>query len=265
MIEALILGALQGIAEWLPVSSEGLIFIVKTNFFPGEETLTELVSYALFLHLGTFLAALIYFWKDVKKLLLALFKYKKATKEIQGTLKFLIISSVISGILGVLFLELLEIFDFNITDFSKWLTLVVALLLFITAFLQIKGGEGGHRGPAEVKNKDAFILGLVQSLAALPGLSRSGLTVSALLISNFKKQSALYLSFLMSLPIVLGGNIILNLNTIDLSLPAIVALATSFIFGLITIKALLALAKKINFGYFVLMFAVLTLIAVFIT
>lgn len=264
MIEALVLGALQGIFEWLPVSSEGLIFIVKTNFFSGAETLEDLVSYALLLHLGTFLAALIYFWPEVKLLIIALFKYKKANKSTKLTLKFLIISTIISGMIGLVLLQLLEKINFSLDSGAKYLTLLVALLLFITGFMQLKGGKGGQRGPESIKVKDSVILGVVQSLAALPGLSRSGLTVSSLLMSKFNKQTALHLSFLMSLPIVLGGNIILNSTAVNFNLESLVALSASFIFGLLTIKSLLVLAKKINFAYFVLVFAFLTLLAVFL-
>jgi undecaprenyl-diphosphatase len=262
MIEALILGALQGIFEWLPVSSEGLIFIVKTNFFSGSgETLEDLVSYVLFLHLGTFFAALIYFWPQVKKLLVAIFNFNKASKSTQLSLKFLIISTFISGIIGIVLLQSLEKLNFSIESGAKYLTLVVALLLFITAFLQLRGGQGGKREAEKIKVKDGIILGIVQSFAALPGLSRSGLTVSSLLMLKFNKQTALHLSFLMSLPIVLGGNIILNYKAISFNIESLLALSASFIFGLLTIKSLLILAKKINFGYFVLIFAILTLLA----
>ncbi|NCD00862.1 undecaprenyl-diphosphate phosphatase [bacterium] len=264
MFESFVLGAIQGIFEWLPVSSEGFIFLVKANFFNSTETLGGLISQALFLHLGTFFAALIYFRKDVKDLIIALFNYKKADKKKKKILNFLIISSIVSGVLGIVFLRLVEEINLDISSLSKWITIIVAGLLFITAFLQIKGGKGGDKKESDIKNKNSIILGITQAFAALPGLSRSGLTVSVLLLSNFNKKTALYLSFLMSLPIVLGGNIILNTGEVVLNVNSLIGLFTSFIFGLLTIKSLLLLAKKVNFGYFVLFFAVITLLAVFI-
>ncbi len=264
MLEAFFLGAVQGIFEWLPVSSEGFIFLIKANFFNSSETVSELIAYALFLHLGTFLAALIYFRKDVKMLVVTLFNYRKADQEKKKLLNFLIISSLVSGVLGLVFLKLIEKIEIDISGITKWITIIVALLLFITAFLQIKGAKGGNKENKDIKTKNSLVLGLVQAFAALPGLSRSGLTVSALLLSNFNKKTALYLSFLMSLPIVLGGNIILNSGGVIFNIESLIGLLSSFIFGLLTIKSLLLLAKKVNFGYFVLFFAVITLLAVFI-
>jgi undecaprenyl-diphosphatase len=101
-------------------------------------------------------------------------------------------------------------------------------------------------------------------LATLPGLSRSGSTVSALLLLGFQKSLSLKLSFLLSMPIVLAGNILLNLNTINFSVDNLVALTASFAFGLLTINLLLKLAKKINFGLLVIIFGLLTISSLFI-
>jgi len=272
MAESIILGIVQGIAEWLPVSSEGLIFLIKANFFPGEESLTDILKLALFLHLGTFLAALVYFKKDVWLLLKALFNDKKADKKTKSILDFLIIATIISGLLGLLFIKVLDSVEIDVAQGSRAITLLVGLLLLVTAFLQFKVNyrkktvscsvnEDADR--SKIKKRDGVILGIVQSLAVLPGLSRSGLTVSALLIRKFDESKALKLSFLMSLPIVLGGNIILAIDSFSLSLEMFVALVFSFVFGLITIDLLLRLARKVNFAIFVLIFAILTIASVF--
>src|SRR3989339_2261259 len=100
MLEQIILGIIQGIAEWLPISSEGLIILVKSNFF-SQATLGENIRLALFLHLGTFLAALIYFRKDVFSLFNALFNFKKSEAETKKLFRFLIGATLISGILGL--------------------------------------------------------------------------------------------------------------------------------------------------------------------
>ena len=96
MLEQIILGIIQGIFEWLPISSEGVIVLIAKNFFE-EQTLETIIKQALFLHLGTFLAALIYFRKDVWSLLKTLFNYKSAEKDIQRIFKFLVIATLISG------------------------------------------------------------------------------------------------------------------------------------------------------------------------
>lgn len=273
MFESIILGIVQGVAEWLPVSSEGLIFLIKANFFPGGEDLTEILKLALFLHFGTFLAALVYFRKDVWLLLKALFDYKKLDKETRGILDFLIITTIISGFLGLLFIKILASIDFNIVPASQAITLFIGFLLLATAFLQFRAsqkkkiiplGPDEESGRKEINKKDGVILGIMQSLAVLPGLSRSGLTVSTLLIRKVDESLALKLSFLMSLPIVLGGNIILNLDKFSLDLEFFIALVFSFAFGLLTIDLLLRLSKRVNFAIFVLIFAILTLASAFI-
>lgn len=265
MWEALILGAVQGIVEWLPVSSEGVIFLLKANFFPGSEV-EEILKQALFLHFGTFLAALVYFRKEVAGLVKALFRYPEAEMETRKLLHFLIVTTVISGILGYFLYELsLGVSKENLT--ARTVTLAVGVLLLFTAYLQFRARKTKakeFRGYSGINKTDNIVLGLAQAAAAFPGLSRSGLTVSALLLRKFEEQTALKLSFLMSMPIVFGGNIILNAEKFNLSPESMLALGSSFVFGLITIGSLLKLAEKVNFALFVLMFALLTIAAAFL-
>lgn len=264
MLEQIILGIVQGITEWLPVSSEGVIVLIAKNFLKEGITIETVVKQALFLHLGTFLAALVYFRKDVLSLIKTLFNYKSAKIETQKIFKFLLISFLISGFLGFALLKIFIGLEDQISLSAKAITLLIGFLLLITAYLQIKAPKQGHRKSIDLKNTDSVLLGLIQGLAVLPGLSRSGLTVSTLLLRKFDDQDALKLSFLMSLPIVLAGNIILNFNDLIFSNDLIWGLIFSFIFGLLTIDLLLKIAKRINFGYFVLIFGLLVLGSVFI-
>jgi len=268
MLENIILGTIQGIAEWLPISSEGLIFLVKTNFFQTG-TVDELIHQALFLHLGTFFAALIYFRKETWFLLKNLLCYKKAESETKKVLNFLIISFLISGVLGYVIIRFLANLDIQLKSAGKMITAAIGVLLLITAGLQLKAKKTGLRKYANIKNSDSILLGFMQTLAALPGLSRSGLTVSALLLRKFDDHVALKLSFLMSLPITLAGNLVYNLPYVIKNVETIHELSLlgvlfAFIFGFLTIGVLLKIAQKINFSYFVLGFAILTLLAVLI-
>ena len=104
---------------------------------------------------------------------------------------------------------------------------------------------------------DAIILGIVQGMAILPGLSRSGLTISTLLLRKFDDTHALTLSFLMSLPVVFGGNILLNANAFLFTTSNLWGSLFAFGFGLATIHLLLKVSQRLNFGYFVLLFGVL--------
>jgi len=258
MLENFILGLIQGIAEWLPVSSEGIIVLVKTKFFGGAET-EVLIREALFLHLGTFFAALVYFRKDVKKLL----KFNSFDDSTKKLFSFLAIATVISGAVGYVLLQaIMALEDFVVID-AKRLMLVIGGLLLITAYLQFKSKKQ-LKGEKGIQKKDGILLGLVQGLAVLPGLSRSGTTVATLLVRGYDDSLALKLSFLMSLPIVLAGNILLNLGGLTFSVELAVGLVTAFVFGLLTIDTLIRLTRKINFGYFVLIFALFSFIAAFI-
>ncbi len=264
MFEYSVLGIIQGVAEWLPVSSEGWIVLIKTHFFPSSQDFTSIVRQALFLHFGTFLAALVYFRRDVMNILGSLRRFRHEPRENRNLLTFLAISTLISGTLGLLLIKGLARITSHFESTGKVLTACVGLLLLGTAFLEFKAKKGGHRDLKNITLTDGILLGLAQGFAALPGLSRSGLTVSSLLLRRFDKACALKLSFLMSLPIVLAGNIVLNLNQLSFSKEALAGLFFSFIFGLGTIHLLLKIAEKIQFGYFLLIFSALTLTSVFL-
>jgi undecaprenyl-diphosphatase len=264
VLEQIVLGIIQGITEWLPVSSEGVIVLVVKNFFDSGVNIETVIRQALFLHLGTFLAALIYFRKDVWSLVRTLLNYQAASLEIRKIFKFLIITTLISGFLGFVLVKIFVGLEERLFLSAKLITLIVGLLLLITGGLQIKARGGKYKQANQLKKGDGFLLGLMQGLAVLPGFSRSGLTVSILLLRKFDEAVALRLSFLMSLPIVLGGNIILNFRYFTFSIEMFLGLVFSFVFGLLTIDLLLRLARKINFGYFVLIFGLVVIVSVFI-
>ena len=264
MEEGIILGIIQGITEWLPISSEGALILVEVNFFKNQSGLANLISYVLFLHLGTFFAALIYFRKDVFLLLKGLFNYQKADKETRKTLNFLILTTIISGLLGFLIFELIEGMEDNIVSGGKGITLLIGIMLLVTAFLQFQRKGRGKKEIVDLKTSDGILLGIFQGASVIPGLSRSGLTVSALLLRKFNESQALKLSFLMSLPAILAGNIALNLNNFSFSLEFLLGFSFSFLFGILTIHLLLKIANRLNFAWFVLFFALITIISLFI-
>lgn len=263
IIENIILGIIQGITEWLPVSSEGMIVLAKVNLFSGQG-LEVPIKLALFLHLGTFFAALIYFRKDVVKILKVIPNYKNSDLERKNIFKFLFVSTLVSGVLGFLLFKTLLFFEEQIAFTGKLITLIIGLLLLGTALLQLKFKREGIKGLKDLKFVDGLILGIVQGFSILPGLSRSGLTISSLLLRKFNETHALKLSFLMSLPIVLAGNIVLNLNEMVFTFNGLIGLLFAFLFGILTIHLLLKFSRKVNFGYFVLVFGLITLGAVFV-
>lgn len=259
----IILGIIQGITEWLPISSSAMTTLVLSNFF-GITSLDFLIKTSLFLHLGTFLAALIYLRKDVLQLFKTLFNYRKSDEHDRKLFNFILTSTLISGFIGIIIIKLLLNFESFVNLTGKTISLIIGILLLITGFLQLSSRKKGNRKILNLNSKDNILLGIAQGFSSLPGLSRSGITVSTLMLRKIENSSALKLSFLMSLPIVLAGNILLNIGDTVISANAFYGLIASFIFGLLTISGLVKISKKINFGWFVLIFAVLMIISIFI-
>lgn len=263
MLESIFLGIAQGIGEWLPISSEGVITLLKANFF-GDTHVLQIIDEALFLHLGTALAAIIFFWRDIWTLIKDLFRWNEAGEENRKTILFLVFSTLISGGVGLLLLQLIPENTLS-TISAQLITILVGIMLLVTAFIQIAkvrnyGNDSKHG--TDLNIKDGLIVSLAQAIAVIPGLSRSGLTVGSFLLLGYSKRDSLRLSFLMSIPVVLVGNVVLNLDKfVYFDSLSFVGLLSALIFGLLTIGVLMKLAEKINFGYFVLLFAALTLIA----
>ncbi len=260
MIQGIVLGIIQGITEWLPVSSEGLIVLAKLHLFGGKD-IEEMIHLALFLHLGTFLAALIYFRKEVFTLLKSTFQYTRASQEHKAMIRFLLVATLISGIVGFILLKTLIHLEDSLAVSGKVITILIGCLLLITAGFQLTKGESSWKGPQDTTLTDGVILGIVQGFSVLPGLSRSGLTISALLLRKFDDTHALTLSFLMSLPVVLGVNIVLNLGDLLVNETTLWGSLFAFLFGLVTIHLLLSLSKKMNFAYFVLFIVLLMIVS----
>ena len=263
-IETIILGIAQGISEWLPISSEGVAFLLAVNFF---ETITaaEIVRLSLFFHMGTFLAALIYFRKEVWELLKKLFNYKNEEVEDKRLIRFYLIASGVSGLVAYMILRFIETLENVIEPQTDTLLIVLGGLLIVTGLLQFsKKIDSGKKKGGDATLVDGVITGLAQGFAVIPGLSRSGLTVSALLLKGFDDNESLRLSFILSLPIVLLGNIVLDTKNFILTPEFFVGLLVAFGLGLATIHLLLKLASRMKFGYFVILFGLLVIGSTFI-
>jgi len=259
MLESIVSGIIQGITEWLPISSDGMITLARVKFFKDVFDINPLLRQILFLHLGTFLAALIYLRKDVFYLIKNFLNYRKTDRGVKRQIDFYILSTVISGIIGLMIYKFIEeAGDFwNFT--GKAITIITGLSLLVTAVFQIKSKQNGFKKAENLEKKDGFLLGLAQGLSVLPGLSRSGLTVSILLLRKFNDNVALKISFLMSLPVIFDGNILMNMNSFVINFQSLVGVFFAFIFGLATIHFLLKFADKVKFGWFVFVFGIITI------
>ena len=263
MFESFILGAVQGVAEWLPISSEAMIILVKNNFFPGGMSFSEMINFAIFLHLGTLLAVVVYYWKKVRKLIFQLFSYRKLNNNDKDYINFIVIATTVSGILGLIFIKLVEKYEsFLHNEFI--INTVVAVFLVITSVLLYISEKKSLANEIALTKKRALITGIFQGFAAIPGISRSGSTVAGMGILGIAKEKALELSFILSIPLVLSANIVLNSSELlSINTNHIVAIMSAFVFGLVTIELLLRLARKIRFSHFVGFFAILLIIVSF--
>lgn len=240
MQEYLILGIIQGILEWIPVSSEGFLVMVGSYF-----NLEKLVPLALYLHIGTVTASAFYFKKDLKRLALG---------KDRELLRFLIISTAFTMMIGGLIYPLLQS---NFLGGEIILGLVGVGLIITGWFLGKK--KGSHSGLSEINRRDAILIGLLQGIAIIPGISRSGLTTFGLLARNYKQDIALKISFIMSIPVILAGGIFLHISGFEFQPVYLIALISAFLVGLGSISSLIKISKRINFRYFCWFFGVLAL------
>jgi len=251
MFEQIILGAIQGITEWVPVSSKTCVILAKIYFFNSHATLNELIQYALFLHLGTFFAAVVYFWKDIVKIVNAAISPMKADEDGRQILIFLIITTILTA-LGLLLTDKASGLAHGARHAKAALMSIIAAFMIVTGFLQIKVKNSGKRTPKDLTVLDGILLGLAQAIATLPGLSRAGTTMAALSFRNFDKEHTLKLSFLMSLPVIFVGNIVKNYHAIFSFGPQWIGAITAFVVGLASIGALMQFARRMNFGAFLI-------------
>lgn len=246
--QAILLGTLQGITEWLPISSEGqsmLVMIGWLNISPQEA-----FSCSIFLHLGTMFAVLIRF-KD---------EFIHALKNTGSQMtRILIISTICTAITGIpLYLLFREGFQGGMPA-----TLLIGALLILTGLLlRLKGS--GARSIQDMNALDMVILGLAQGFSILPGVSRSGTTLTVLLMRNLKQDDSLAISFMISVPAVMGA-LILDHSLGQMYLAsAFLALLASFGAGYLTMDLLIAYAKKVNFSGFCITMGLLTLFLAYI-
>ena len=258
IVEAVALGLIQGCAEWLPVSSEGVLTAVQAILF--GESLAESVNFSLWLHLGTALSALVAFRSDIRDALRDVVKNPASPSPMTS---YLVIATIASAPLG--FLLIAGLFEFSERLGAVSMAAVGALML-LTGALLLRSKPSGTRLRDDMRWPDAVLTGVAQGLAALPGLSRSGLTVSALLWRGADRREALTLSFLLSVPASAGAGLYAAISGgYFVSPEALVALVVSAITGFVTIRALMAVARRLEVGWFALIMGVSIIAGVALT
>lgn len=259
--EALILGLLQGFTEYLPISSSGHLAIGSAMFgIEGEENM----AFTVLVHVATVFSTLVILWKEIVWIFRDLFKFKMN----EGTRYALniLVSMIPIGIVGVFFKDQVE------AVFGSGLFVVGCSLLF-TAMLLTFSYYAKPRQKENISLKDAFIIGLGQALAVLPGLSRSGTTIATGLLLGNKKENLAQFSFLMVIPPILGEALLDCIDVVDKGAAAvmggisvtalIVGFVSAFIGGCIACKWMISIVRKgklIYFGIYCAIIGLLTII-----
>ncbi len=241
-VSAIILGLLQGVTEWLPISSQGQVMSFSVTLL--DITAEQALAYAIWLHIGTLLAATIYFRRDVSEII---------TYRDRDMFRWIFLASLATGVTALpLYMFLKE--AVSVAEASA-LVLMIGLLLVFSGVLQ--RGASATEGKTEPNDRNAIVTGLMQGLSTLPGVSRSGTTVSALLLQGFDAERSFYLSFLMSIPAVFAAEIVLGLDDgIVFSGWSLLAVAVSFVVGYLTLDRLLEFAKRATFWKFCVGFGI---------
>ena len=237
LFSAIILGIVQGLVEWLPISSEAMVTL-SAKFLFGMDY-QEALSVSVFLHWGTLFAAVIYFRNELIQMAKDIFS-RNSDKRLP---LFLIATTLLSGIIATPLLFLA--FSMEIPD--GLFTIFIGIFLLFIAFLQ-KNQKAGKEG-TKMEIKKAIIPGLAQGFSALPGISRSGITLATLLAEKFPLKDALRLSFLMSIPIVFAAELMLPVIKQDFIVTneMLVGALAAAVAGFLSISALLKFAEKADF------------------
>lgn len=258
-LQLFLIAVLQGLLEWLPISSEGQIALVMLHVFNITD-LSTILSLIIWLHLGTAFSALIKYRVEYFRVLFPKTAEKKA--EFSYLRKFLVIVTLATGITAVpLYLFLIELFN---PIYGDIISIMIGLFLIVTGIiLYFFRNIREYRPATDLSLKEMILLGLIQGLSILPGISRSGTTVATLLGRKIEQENSLKYSFLLSVPVVLGAFIFDLLISGVPELPGIsvymliLMIGVVFVFGLLSMDVLLAVAKKVNFAYFCVIIGVI--------
>jgi undecaprenyl-diphosphatase len=256
VFEAIILGIIQGLTEFLPVSSSGHLELAKAIL--GDTSVPEeSLTFTVVLHFATALSTLVIFRKEVAEILKGLFQFKW-NDELKFSLK-IIISMIPAVLIGLLFEEQLE-------SFFGGKILLVGVMLLLTALLLLLADKAKNT-TKEVSFSNSVIIGVSQAIAMLPGISRSGATISTSVLLGIDRTRAAKFSFLMVVPLIFG-KIGKDVLSGDLSfqsteiIPISAGFIAAFLAGLIACKWMIAIVKKSKLSYFSIYCAIVGFIAI---
>ena len=267
LLKALILGFVEGMTEFAPVSSTGHMIIVDDMWLQTKEFLGEYSAntFKIVIQLGSILAVVVVFWKRLLSLI-GLYEIKDAPQGSQLKLTHVIVGLLPAGVLGVLFEDYI--------DEHLFTTETVLIGLVLGAILMIVADKFGPKNPKtnsldKITYKQAMLVGLIQCLSLWPGFSRSGSTISGGVLLGMNHKTAADFTFIMAVPIMAGASflsLLKNWEYMDLNHLSfyIVGFVSAFIFALISIRFFLKLIDKIKLTPFAIYRIVLAIILAFI-
>ena len=253
LLEAVFLGLVQGLAEWLPISSSGHLVILQQMM-----GIKASLFFDVMLHLGTLLAVLAFFWKDILKILKSISKLDFRS-ESGRFIPHIIVGTIPVALFGYFLYDFFEML-FSSLYIVGLALLVTGSMLYLTKFKQ---------GRRKVNLFESVLIGIAQTFALIPGISRSGTTISAGLFRGLDRTEAFKFSFLLSIPAVLGANLfeLTRVATYGIDVAIVLGTAISAFIGYVSLKFLFKTLKKGKFylfsfycwvvGAIVLIFAVL--------
>ncbi len=268
LIQSILMGLVQGLSEFLPISSSAHL-VLTSNFykvFKGIEIVSESnqeIFLDIMLHLGTLIAVLIFFRKEIWEIIKALKSGNKEDKNFK-TGMFIILGTVVSVLVA-----------FPLKDVASALVFkpsIVGVLLIFTGSLLLFSENYAKKNPEKkrINFKNSILIAIAQGLAALPGFSRSGLTIATGLLSGVGRAEAAKYSFLLSIPIILGASMLYPLITLDIKevvtynwTAIIIGSIVSGISGYLCIKYFLKFVSRFSlsiFGYYCLMMGIFTVL-----
>ena len=252
-LQSIVLGLVQGLTEFLPVSSSGHLAILK-NLFGGEFFESGGIAFDIMLHLGTLLAVFAVYYKDICRLIKEfislirdlIHKDFKIKTPYRRLLLMLMAGSIPAAVFGVLIDDFVD----KIADQYLWMVGIFLLVTAALLYISDKVSQG-EKTMKDLRLKEALFIGSFQAMAILPGISRSGSTITGGLLAGLKRSFAVKFSFLLSIPAILGAAILKLPKASGIHAgPAVVGVIVSAVIGFVSIKVLLRLVKKKKFKYF---------------
>ncbi len=255
VIEAIILGIVQGLTEFLPVSSSGHLCLAREIM---GVNLTESLAFDVTLHAATVLSTIVVLWREIWRLLKGAFVFSGKINDEQSYILKIILSMIPIGIVGFCFKDYIDTLSDNV-----W---VVGVLLLCTAALLTFAYKAKQRKKDSISYGDAFIIGVAQACASMPGLSRSGTTIATGLLLGNKRESVAQFSFLMVLPPILGSALLDIIKGefgggVEL-LPLMAGFVTAFVTGALACKFMLEIVKRGKLIWFAAYCAVAGVVAI---